>query len=81
MAKVDIVRNIKNNIGFGSTEIYVVRVSNKILLEYIYPFVSPNGFYTAVKILSINDTRDNAKNDEVVFEYVIQTNGSSDFTQ
>jgi len=39
-----------------------------------------NNFYAAIKILSIQDDSRGASNDEVVFEYVIQTNGSPDFT-
>jgi type I restriction enzyme M protein len=44
--KGGIARNLKSGIGFGSTEIHVVRASNAILPEYIYPFVSSNGFLT-----------------------------------
>lgn len=39
-----------------------------------------NGFYAAIKVLDIKDDTRGADNDEVTFEYVIQTNGSPDFT-
>ncbi|MES2588782.1 MAG: toll/interleukin-1 receptor domain-containing protein [Bacteroidota bacterium] len=39
-----------------------------------------NGFYAAVKILDLKDGRRMDENDEVTFEYIIQTNGSPDFS-
>lgn len=39
-----------------------------------------NGFYAAIKILAIKDDSRGDTNDEVTFEYVIQTNGSPDFS-
>lgn len=39
-----------------------------------------NGFYAAIKILSIKDDTRGHLNDEVTFEYLIQTNGTPDFT-
>ncbi|MFS3511136.1 toll/interleukin-1 receptor domain-containing protein [Citrobacter braakii] len=39
-----------------------------------------NGFYAAIKILSIKDDTRGAEYDEVTFDYVIQTNGTPDFT-
>jgi TIR domain len=39
-----------------------------------------NGFYCAIKILEIKDDTRGYENDEVTFEYFIQTNGSPDFT-
>ena len=39
-----------------------------------------NGFYAAIKILSIKDDTRGEENDEVIFEYKIQTNGSPDFS-
>jgi len=39
-----------------------------------------NGFYAAIKIVSIKDDSRGADFDEVVFDYIIQTNGSPDFT-
>ena len=40
-----------------------------------------NGFYAAVKILSIKDDTRGDKNDEVTVEYFIQSNGSPIFTK
>lgn len=39
-----------------------------------------NGFYAAIKILAIKDDTRGDENDEVTFEYKIQTNGSSIFS-
>ncbi len=39
-----------------------------------------NGFYAAIRILEIKDDSRGDSNDEVTFEYVIQTNGSPCFT-
>ena len=39
-----------------------------------------NGFYAAIKILDVKDDTRGAEFDEVTFEYLIQTNGSPDFT-
>lgn len=39
-----------------------------------------NGFFVAIKILDIKDDTRGSESDEVSFEYVIQTNGSPDFT-
>jgi len=38
-----------------------------------------NGFYAAVKVLNIKVNGDGRENDELTFEYFIQTNGSPDF--
>jgi hypothetical protein len=38
-----------------------------------------NGFYAAIKILDIKDDTRSDKNDEITFQYTIQTNGSPDF--
>ncbi len=40
-----------------------------------------NGFYAAIKILAIKDDTRGNENDEVTFEYKIQTNGSPDFSK
>ena len=40
-----------------------------------------NGFYAAIKILSIKDDTRGDDNDEVIFEYKIQTNGSPNFSK
>jgi restriction endonuclease S subunit len=42
--KSGIARKLKMEIGFGSTEIHVVRPSAKILPEYIYPYISSKSF-------------------------------------
>ncbi|GLY62763.1 hypothetical protein Pcaca05_36200 [Pectobacterium carotovorum subsp. carotovorum] len=39
-----------------------------------------NGYYAAIKILSIKDNTRGADFDEIVFEYIIQTDRSPDFT-
>jgi hypothetical protein len=39
-----------------------------------------NGFYAAIKILSIKDDTRGYTDDEISFEYTIQTNGTPDFT-
>lgn len=39
-----------------------------------------NGFYAAIKILTIKDDTRGVENDEVTFEYKIQTNGSPNFS-
>lgn len=39
-----------------------------------------NGFFAAIKVLSIKDDTRGSENDEVTFEYKIQTNGSPDFS-
>lgn len=39
-----------------------------------------NGFYAAIKVLAIKDDTRGDDNDEITFEYKIQTNGSPDFT-
>lgn len=40
-----------------------------------------NGFYAGIKILNIKDYMRGAENDEITFEYFIQTNGSPNFEQ
>ncbi len=42
--KSGIARNLNNNIGFGSSEFYIYRASNKVLPEWIYIFISSNNF-------------------------------------
>ncbi len=42
--KSGIARKLKNGIGFGSSELHVIRASNNILPEYIYPFVVSDSF-------------------------------------
>ncbi|BDQ04878.1 MAG: hypothetical protein KatS3mg084_0396 [Candidatus Dojkabacteria bacterium] len=43
--KSGIARNLKNGIGFGSSELHVLRpIKEKIVSEYIYPYISSNRF-------------------------------------
>lgn len=44
--KSGIARNLKNHIGFGSSELHVIRPSSVILPEFIYPFISSRQFLT-----------------------------------
>jgi len=48
-------------------------------INQIVLFQNKNDFYAAIKILEIKDDSRGAENDEVTFEYVIQTNGSPSF--
>ncbi len=49
-------------------------------LNQIAIYQNNNGFYAAIKILAIKDDSRGSDNDEVTFEYFIQTNGSPDFS-
>lgn len=49
-------------------------------LNQIAVLQNNNGFYAAVKVLSIKADGDGNGNDELTFEYCIQTNGTPDFT-
>ncbi len=42
--KSGIAKKLKNGIGFGSSELHVIRASATILPEYIYPFISSSYF-------------------------------------
>lgn len=42
--KAGIARNLKNGIGFGSSEYYIFRASKKVLPEWIYLNISSNDF-------------------------------------
>lgn len=42
--KIAIVKNLKNSIGFGSSEFHVLRVSAKILKEFVFYFVVQDRF-------------------------------------
>jgi hypothetical protein len=44
-------------------------------------YQNKNGFYCAIKIISIKDDSRGDENDEVTFEYFIQTNGSPSFEE
>jgi hypothetical protein len=51
-----------------------------IQLNQIAVLQNNNGFFAALKVLTIKDDTRGDQNDEVTFEYKIQTNGSPDFT-
>ncbi len=48
--KSGIARKLKNGIGFGSSELHVIRVSASVIPEFIYPFVSSDSFKTKGKV-------------------------------
>jgi hypothetical protein len=50
-------------------------------INQIVVIQNTNGFYAAIKILAIEDDTRGVLNDKITFEYVIQTNGSPDFTR
>jgi hypothetical protein len=54
--------------------------SRTVHINQIAVLQNNNGFYAAVKILAIKVDGDGSGNDELTFEYRIQTNGSPDFT-
>lgn len=58
----------------GSSRVRRPKINQVAILQ------NTNGFYAAVKILTIKDDTRGANNDEVTFRYMIQTNGSPDFT-
>ncbi|MDR1583893.1 MAG: toll/interleukin-1 receptor domain-containing protein [Prevotellaceae bacterium] len=72
------------------TEIYLIKdarhydASSRVRcpqINQIGVLQNKNGFYAAIKILNIKDDTRGAVNDEITFSYVIQTNGSPDFTK
>ena len=48
--KAGIGRNLKNGIGFGSSEYYVIRPNDKILSVWIYLNITSNEFRTKGKL-------------------------------
>lgn len=80
--KVAIAKNTNKFI-----EIYDARVyddSSRVRIPKINEIAllqNTNGFYAAIKILEIKDDTRGDKNDEITFEYRIQTNGSPDFSK
>jgi len=58
----------------GSSRVRKPRIGQIAVLQNM------NGFYAAIKILSMKDDTHGPDEDEVVFDYFIQTNGSSKFT-
>lgn len=69
------IKSIKDaRIYDGSSRVRRPKINQIAILQNI------NGFYAAIKILSIKDDSRGDESDEVTFEYKIQTNGSPDFT-
>ena len=58
-----------------SSRARTVRVGQIAILQ------NQNGFYAALKVVSIKDDTRGAKDDKLIFEYYIQTNGSPDFSE
>lgn len=50
-----------------------------VKLNQITVLQNNNGFYAAIRVLSIKDDSRGDRNDEISFEYFIQTNGSPNF--
>ena len=51
-----------------------------LMLNQIAIIQNSNGFFAAIKVTDIKDDTRDSEFDEVTFEYLIQTNGSPDFT-
>ncbi|MCF7957950.1 MAG: hypothetical protein K9M57_05820 [Phycisphaerae bacterium] len=49
-------------------------------IKQIVILQNSNGFYAGIKILNIEDDTRGSEYDELTYEYVIQKNGTSDFT-
>lgn len=72
---VESIKEIKDaRIYNGSSRVRRPKINQVAILQ------NANGFYAGVKILAIEDDTRGDTNDEVIFEYIIQTNGSPDFT-
>ncbi len=59
----------------GSSRARTPNVGQIVLLQNM------NGFFAALKVLDIKDDTRGSQFDELTFEYVIQTNGTPDFTK
>ena len=59
----------------GSSRIRTPNIGQIVLLQ------NTNGLFAALKILDIKDDTRGSQFDELTFEYVIQTNGTPDFTE
>ncbi|MYG41130.1 MAG: TIR domain-containing protein [Nitrospira sp. SB0677_bin_15] len=59
----------------GSSRVRSPNVGQIVLLQNM------NGFFAALKVLDIKDDTRGSQWDELTFEYVIQTNGTPDFTK
>lgn len=71
----DNIKSIKDaRIYDGSSRVRRPNINQIAILQ------NTNGFYVAIKILSIKDDTRGYLNDEISFEYTIQTNGTPDFT-
>jgi hypothetical protein len=70
------IRTIKDVRVFdGSSRIRRPNINEVAVLQ------NTNGFYAGIKILDIKDDTRGEENDEITFDYFIQTNGSPDFTK
>ena len=69
------IRDIKDASVFNTTSRSRCPKINEIVV-----LQNTNGFYAAIKILSIKDDTRGEENDGVTFEYKIQANGSPDFS-
>jgi len=79
---VAIAKNVKEFVEIydaraydGSSRIRRPKINEIAVLQ------NTNGFYAAIKILGIKDDTRGDENDEITFEYKIQTNGSPDFSK
>jgi len=70
--KIELINNANNYDTSSRTR--CPTINQIVILQNI------NGFYAAIKLLEIKDDNRGASNDEVKFEYFIQTNKSPDFT-
>jgi type I restriction enzyme, S subunit len=43
--KMSIVKHLKNGVGFGSTEFIVLRVKQRVMIEWIYYFLRNSNFF------------------------------------
>lgn len=72
ITKIDLISDARNYDSSSRTRCPAI---NQIVV-----LQNSNGFYAAIKILAIKDDSRGDINDEVTFEYIIQTNGSPYFT-
>jgi hypothetical protein len=72
---IDKIAEIKDARNYDSSS-----RSRLVKLNQVAILQNSNGFYAAVKVISIKDDTRGDECDELRFEYVIQTNGSPDFT-
>ena len=71
----DTITNIVDARNYdGSSRVRTVSLNQIAVLQ------NANGFFAAIKILDIKDDTRGSKFDEVTLEYIIQTDGSPDFT-